>query len=94
MAVSPSLYSQRKSGKSGMFKANPIARMFLFVLMFVAHMPTSAIAEPAIERLSQEFGAWEGDQTIRHLFVLNNAPCTDEKREELRAIFQNGMCKF
>ena len=47
-----------------------------------------------VETLSEEFGSWGVNQAIRHLFLLNNALCSDELREQFRAIFNNGMCKF
>lgn len=46
-----------------------------------------------VERLSQDFGP-HVDEVIRHLFDLNHAPCSDQKREEFRALFNKGMTKF
>lgn len=47
-----------------------------------------------VKSLSEKFSAWEVNQAIRHLFVLNHAPCTDEQRETVRSVFQDGTCKF
>lgn len=46
-----------------------------------------------VERLSKNVGPREVNHTIRHLWVLNNAKCSDEKREEFRTLF-DGMKKF
>lgn len=47
-----------------------------------------------VENLSRDFGSWAVNQAIRHLFVLNNAPGTNEQREQFRAMFDNGLTKF
>lgn len=54
------------------------------------------IESPAqlVDKLSQSFGSWAANQAIRHMFDLNDAPCSDEQREQFRAMFGNGMVKF
>lgn len=59
----------------------------------LAHVGTNDPAE-LVEDLSKDFTPWEVNQTIRHLFLLNHAPCSDELREQIRAVFRNGICKF
>ena len=46
------------------------------------------------ERLHCEFGSEVANQTLRHLFVLNNAPLPEGQRESLRAVFDHGMSRW
>lgn len=60
------------------------------VLLYIGTGDSSGL----VERLSRDFGPREVNEATRHLFVLNQAPCSDQKREEFRALFNNGMTKF
>lgn len=57
------------------------------------HIGTEDTAQ-LVENLSRDFGSRAVNQAIRHLFILNHAPCTSERREQFRAIFDNGLAKF
>lgn len=65
-------------------------RLRQIILMYVGTEDAAAL----VDSLQKDFGNWEINQAIRHLFVLNNAPCGDEQREQFRAILNNGMVKF
>lgn len=65
-------------------------RLRQIVLLHIGTESTTQL----VENLSKDFGGWAVNQAIRHLFVLNNAPCTNEQREQFRLIFDNGMNKF
>lgn len=65
-------------------------RLRQIVLLYVGKENASQL----VETLSQDFKPSEVNQAIRHLWLLNNAPCTDEQREQFRAMFNNGMSKF
>lgn len=58
-------------------------------LLYVGREDTGEL----VERLSKVLGPREVNHTIRHLWILNHAKCSDEKREEFRALF-DGMEKF
>lgn len=61
--------------------------------IILLHIGTEDTAQ-MVENLSKDFSNSGVNQAIRHLFVLNNAPCTNEQREQFRSIFNNGLVKF
>lgn len=65
-------------------------RLHEVVLLHVGTEPPVQL----VDKLSQSFGSWAVNQAIRHMFDLNNAPCSAELREQFRAMFDNGMVKF
>lgn len=65
-------------------------RLREIVLLYVGEKDSARL----VEDLSKDFGSWEVNQVIRHLFQLNHAPCSDDEREKFRAMFDHGMNKF
>lgn len=68
----------------------PLLRAREIVLLYVGSADTGVL----VEELNESFGPREANHAIRHLWVLNHAKCSDERREEFRALFNHGMSKF
>ena len=68
----------------------PLLRAREIVLLYVGSDDTRVL----VEQLNGAFGPREANHAIRHLWVLNHAQCSDEQREEFRALFDHGMSKF